>query len=74
LLGGGVKGGRVLADWPGLTQAALYENRDLRPTTRLDALIAGALVETFALDAPRVLPTVFPDLPAGQALRGLLRT
>jgi len=73
LLGGAVKGGRVLADWPGLAQAALYENRDLRPTTRLDALIAGVVVETFALDGPRVLPALFPDLPAGQALRGLLR-
>src|SRR5207253_5350414 len=33
LLGGGVKGGRVLADWPGLAQGALYQGRDLAPTT-----------------------------------------
>ena len=33
LLGGAVAGGKVIADWPGLRHAALYEGRDLRPTT-----------------------------------------
>ncbi|MFV0297114.1 MAG: DUF1501 domain-containing protein, partial [Hyphomicrobiaceae bacterium] len=30
LLGGGVRGGRVLADWPGLADAQLHEGRDLK--------------------------------------------
>ena len=38
LIGGGVKGGRIIADWPGLSQSALYENRDLKPTMALDAM------------------------------------
>ncbi len=29
LVGGAVRGGRVIADWPGLGQAALLDNRDL---------------------------------------------
>ncbi len=33
LLGGGVKGGRVYGDWPGLEADRLYENRDLAVTT-----------------------------------------
>lgn len=28
LMGGGFKGGQVIADWPGLRQAQLYEDRD----------------------------------------------
>ena len=32
LIGGAVNGGRVIADWPGLSQAALHEERDLKPT------------------------------------------
>ncbi|MEA2890547.1 MAG: hypothetical protein QOI05_1340 [Bradyrhizobium sp.] len=32
LAGGAVNGGRVIADWPGLKRAALYEGRDLAPT------------------------------------------
>ncbi len=50
LVGGAVRGGRVLADWPGLAQSALYEGRDLKPTTVLDAVIAGAAAESLGLD------------------------
>jgi uncharacterized protein (DUF1501 family) len=32
LAGGAVRGGRVMADWPGLARAALLDDRDLRPT------------------------------------------
>jgi uncharacterized protein (DUF1501 family) len=32
-LGGGVHGGRVLGDWPGLDRKQLYEGRDLAVTT-----------------------------------------
>src|SRR5262245_38816819 len=39
--GGAVRGGRVLADWPSLAQSALYEGRDLRPTTDLRAVFKG---------------------------------
>lgn len=41
VLGGGIDGGRILADWPGLDD--LHEGRDLRPTTDLHAVFAGAL-------------------------------
>lgn len=61
LVGGAVRGGTVIADWPGLTDAALYEGRDLKPTTDLDALIAGALAQHYALDPARVMATLFPE-------------
>jgi uncharacterized protein (DUF1501 family) len=61
LLGGAVAGGRVIADWPGLNQAALYEGRDLKPTTDLDALIAGALAQHYAMEPARVMTALFPD-------------
>lgn len=60
LLGGAVRGGRVLADWPGLAPAALYEGRDLRPTLGLDALFAATASECFGLDPGRVARTLFP--------------
>jgi uncharacterized protein (DUF1501 family) len=43
LAGGALKGGRVIADWPGLWEQALYQNRDLRPTIDLRAVIKGVL-------------------------------
>ncbi|MFA5989509.1 MAG: DUF1501 domain-containing protein [Sphingomonas sp.] len=67
LLGGAVKGGRVIADWPGLGQNALYEGRDLRPTTALDAVIGGAVAGHFALEPARAMATLFP----GSAAKGV---
>ena len=68
LLGGAVAGGKVIADWPGLTQAALYEGRDLKPTTDLDALIAGALAQHYAIEPSRTMATLFPE-SRGTALK-----
>jgi len=33
LVGGALKGGRVIADWPGVKDSDLFENRDLKATT-----------------------------------------
>jgi len=71
LLGGGVAGGRVLADWPGLAPAQLYENRDLRPTMALDGAIAGALAGHYGLDPARVQARLFPAID-GRPMEGLV--
>lgn len=73
LLGGAVNGGRVIADWPGLSAANLYEGRDLKPTMALDSLIAGAVAGHFALDPARTLGALFPDSPAICPVEGLIR-
>jgi uncharacterized protein (DUF1501 family) len=73
LAGGAVKGGRIVADWPGLKSSALYENRDLKPTAGLNALIAGAVSESFALDPARAGATLFPDGLKTKPLSGLIR-
>lgn len=74
LLGGAVKGGRVLADWPGLSAGALYEGRDLKPTLDLDALIASALAEHYGLDPSRVAAALFPQGARSRPMQGLIRT
>lgn len=73
LMGGAVKGGRVLADWPGLAQANLYEARDLKPTTELDAVIGGAVAGHFGVDPGRVMPALFPASARVTAVEGLVR-
>ena len=72
LVGGAVRGGRVLADWPGLRAADLYEGRDLRPTTSLDAVLAGAASETFGLDSDRTAAVLFPQTKERKPLTGLV--
>lgn len=71
LIGGRVKGGRVVADWPGLSAAALYEGRDLRPTTALDGFIGGAVAGHFGLDPARLMPMIFPGTRS-RAMDGLV--
>ena len=72
LLGGTVVGGRILSDWPGLSQSQLYENRDLKPTIGLDAVIGSAVAGHFGLDPALALPRLFPgEKPS--ALPGLIR-
>jgi uncharacterized protein (DUF1501 family) len=61
LIGGAVAGGKVIADWPGLSNAALYEGRDLNPTTDLDALIAAAVAQHYGLEPARAMATLFPE-------------
>lgn len=73
LFGGAVAGGRVIADWPGLSPTALYEGRDLKPTADLDALIAGALAQHFALDPARSVATLFPDGRSAAFAKPLIR-
>jgi uncharacterized protein (DUF1501 family) len=72
LAGGALKGGRVVADWPGLAEANLYESRDLKPTTDLRAVLKGLLEDHLRADPPRLEASVFPDSAAAQPLRGLL--
>jgi uncharacterized protein (DUF1501 family) len=73
LFGGAVAGGRVIADWPGLTAASLYEGRDLKPTLDLDTLIASAVSQHYRLDMGRSARTLFPNIAAARAVEGLVR-
>ena len=72
LAGGAVKGGRVIADWPGLKQASLYEGRDLAPTTDLRAVIKGVLHDHLGLSERVLAETVFPDSAGVKAVKGLV--
>ena len=72
LLGGAVAGGKVLADWPGLSAGALYEGRDLKPTTALDSLIAGALAQHYGLQPGRTMAALFPESRAAAFAQPLI--
>lgn len=73
LAGGAVKGGRVLADWPGLADKALFQQRDLAPTTDLRAVLKGALRDHLGIEEAALGRDVFPDSGAIKPLDGLLK-
>jgi len=70
--GGAVKGGRVLADWPGLKPASLYQARDLMPTTDFRSIATGVLRDHMGLHDAQ-LAAVFPSKSAVKPKDGLIR-
>jgi len=72
LVGGALKGGRVVADWPGLKPAELYQNRDLNPTTDQRAVLKGVLRDHLRADEKVLAQTVFPGSDAVKPMPGLL--
>ena len=74
LAGGGLAGGRVIADWPGLSDDRLYQGRDLAPTRDLRAVFKTVLTEHLEFSDGDVDGRVFADGAAVRGLRGLFRT
>jgi uncharacterized protein (DUF1501 family) len=73
LVGGAVRGGQVIADWPGLSPTALLDNRDLRPTLDLRSVFKAVLDEHMHVDADTLAKRVFPDSSGARPLQGLIR-
>jgi uncharacterized protein (DUF1501 family) len=74
LIGGAVHGGRVVARWPGLDGAKLYQNRDLAPTMDLREPIKGVLRDHLELPAEALERNVFPNSLPAKPLLGLVQT
>ena len=72
LVGGAVKGGRVIADWPGLKPSQLYEGRDLAPTTDLRAVVKGILTEQWGMSASVLAERIFPGSLSIKPMTGLI--
>src|SRR5215471_3338343 len=72
LVGGALKGGRVIADWPGLKDDNLYERRDLRPTIDLRAVLKGVLKDHLRVEERALAATVFPGSDDVKPMEGLV--
>jgi uncharacterized protein (DUF1501 family) len=72
LAGGAIKGGRIVADWPGLKPANLYEQRDLAPTSDVRAVLKGLLADQFGLSAAVLGDKVFPESAAVKPMRDIV--
>jgi uncharacterized protein (DUF1501 family) len=70
--GGALRGGRVSGRWPGLAEAALYERRDLMPTSDLRARAGWVIHGLTGLDRAVLEGRVFPGMDMGSD-PGLLR-
>jgi uncharacterized protein (DUF1501 family) len=74
LAGGALRGGRVVADWPGLKTAQLFQARDLKPTIDLRAVLKGLLRDHLRVDERVLASTVFPDSTDVAPISGLVNS
>ncbi|MGA0544631.1 DUF1501 domain-containing protein [Brevundimonas sp. VNH65] len=73
LTGGAVKQGGPIGDWPGLSDAALFEDRDLAPTLDIRGVFKGVLRDHLGVDRAALDRAVFPDSAAeAPAVSGLV--
>lgn len=72
LLGGALKAGGIVGDWPTLKEAALFENRDVAPAVDMRGLLKGVLAEHLGVDRAALESTVFPDSAAAKPVANLV--
>ena len=62
MAGGAIRGGRVYGDWPGLSDTALYQGRDLMPTQDIRAYAGWIMRGLFGIEQSRIERSLFPGL------------
>jgi uncharacterized protein (DUF1501 family) len=72
LLGGGLKRGGIIGDWPGLKDNGLFEGRDLAPSLDMRGLLKGVLAGQLGVETRDLDTAVFPDSTSIRAVPGLV--
>jgi uncharacterized protein (DUF1501 family) len=72
LLGGALKKGGIVGDWPTLAQNRLFENRDTAPTMDMRGLFKGVLRDHLGVERAALDRTVFPDSAAVAPVAGVV--
>jgi uncharacterized protein (DUF1501 family) len=67
IAGGAVRGGHVYGRWPGLSEADLYDRRDLMPTNDVRAYAGSVMQSMFELDRDVIERVVFPGVSITEA-------
>ena len=68
-----LRGGRVMADWPGLAAQNLYQGRDLQPTLDARRILKAVLRDHLGLDGRAIDRAVLPGSDGAAPLDGLFR-
>ena len=72
LLGGALKPGGIVGDWPTLAQGKLFEDRDTAPTLDMRGLFKGLLVAQYGVDRRALDTVIFPDSAAIAPTMGVI--
>ena len=72
ILGGALKPGGIVGDWPTLKQNALFENRDVAPTLDMRGLFKGVLADHMGVDKAALDSAIFPNSAQARPVAGLV--
>jgi uncharacterized protein (DUF1501 family) len=72
LLGGALKKGGIVGDWPTLAGGKLFESRDTAPTLDMRGLFKGLLAGQFGMDRRALDTVVFPGSGSVAPTEGLV--
>jgi uncharacterized protein (DUF1501 family) len=72
VLGGALKPGGIIGDWPTLRPGALYEARDTAPTLDMRGLFKGVLRDHLGVDRAALDSRVFPNSAAVAPTMGIV--
>jgi uncharacterized protein (DUF1501 family) len=72
LLGGALRKGGLIGDWPTLQAAKLFENRDTTPTLDMRGLFKGVLRDHLGVDQSALNTLVFPGSATAPPITGLI--
>jgi uncharacterized protein (DUF1501 family) len=72
ILGGALKPGGIVGDWPTLKSNALFENRDVAPTLDMRGLFKGVMADHMGVDRAALDKAVFPESATVKPVLGLV--
>ena len=72
VLGGALKSGGIIGDWPTLAQNRLFENRDTAPTFDMRGLFKGVLRDHLGVERAKLDTLVFPSSSGVQPVSNLV--
>lgn len=70
--GGSVAGGKIGGTWPGLSGSALFEDRDLMPTTHVESIFKALLRDHMGVSERAISEDIFADLKHIKPMDGLM--
>jgi uncharacterized protein (DUF1501 family) len=72
VLGGALKPGGLIGDWPTLAEARLFENRDTAPTIDMRGLFKGVLRDHLGVERAKLDTLVFPGSASVAPIAGIV--
>jgi uncharacterized protein (DUF1501 family) len=72
VMGGALKPGGLIGDWPTLAETRLFENRDTTPTVDMRGLFKGVLRDHLGVERAKLDTLVFPGSSAVAPLGGII--